>query len=359
MGHQIAECLGLPGARADPGQGDLLKDLLHDRQHIGIGRAHDRVHLAAQHFLTASPGRDEADAKLDQADVSLVAGHRFPTRHGHLGPAAQRQPMRRGDNGLGRVSQSERRGLQRSDHPFQLIEMAGCGRDTNGEQVGPGAEVLAIIPDHQGIEIAVQSVEGLQGHFDDVLVNDVQFGMEFQQGNAISHVMQARAVIALDGAPGRTQLTGQDDVLVESGGLIGRGIEVIDTSRSLVVRVEAVVASGNQVLDPGGYRKTHGFHLRGRFGNSQHVPHLEWSCLVAKSPAHRIIDVGQPIGDFGRDVGCIGKSIIKQTASILGRAIIEGEQLVQPGSQPFNLADFPYGFEAHLGGRFILQRRGI
>jgi len=147
------------------------------------------------------PRRDDPRADLHQADVQLGAGDDAAGMHGHLGPPASANPRER-PRPAWEVAHAHVNILPLFDHLLKLCPHATLGRHHHQEQVGAGAELLGFVADHQAFEIGFGAVQASVDHGHDVLVEDIQLGVEFYAGNPIPQVDQRGARVLGDDLAG-------------------------------------------------------------------------------------------------------------------------------------------------------------
>jgi hypothetical protein len=65
-------------------------------------------------------------------------------------------------------------------------------------QISPGAEILALIPDHKPFELGLQTGERCLDHSTDILIQGIHLRVEFDAPDSITKIDQRRAFIFCD-----------------------------------------------------------------------------------------------------------------------------------------------------------------
>ncbi len=168
--------------------------------------------------------------------------------------------------------------------------------------------MLGMTTDDQAVPVLLDFINGFVKHRDDVLVQRVHLGVEFQTSNAITQVVQCGAKVFLDHA------TNFLDVRQENEGfrlvhldiaLAGKIPVVLHATFTLV---ESALRLFQHFIDQRWDSQPHFLHLCNAVSNANGIPHFKRAKLPVKSPLHRVVDVDNVISNLTNSLGGVRQS---------------------------------------------------
>ncbi len=324
----VAQLLGLLGARGHLGHADVLEDLpveslqvealLDDPHGDALGDAHHEL-------LGAAAGGDDARTDFDEPHVGLGRGLALGPVHGDLAAAAQGHAGRRRHDGPLAELQAHVGLLEVVDHLLEDVPVALLDGDEHLEDVGPDGEVGGLVADDEAREVLLHDVAGQEKHVDDVLVDGVHLGVELEAGHPVAHVDEAGARVLADDLLALLEGRQDDDpgVLGELHVVLLR--EVVVVGAVLLLRVEGGEPALEHLLDLLGHLLAELLHDLDGLLDADGVPGLEGPELVVVAPLHGVVDLHDGVRDLGDAVGGVDEVVAEVLADELRRGVLAVE----------------------------------
>ena len=151
---------------------------------------------------THSPEWQKAIADFDEAHVGLRGGLYGVRAHADFEASADGHAEGRRHHGHVGVLEGHVRALELPNHEVQLLPLLLLGGEENEHEVGAGAEVLALVADHQRVEVLPGLFHRRPQHGDGVGAEGVHLGVELHEAAAVAQVDERRAGVLLLQAAG-------------------------------------------------------------------------------------------------------------------------------------------------------------
>ncbi len=346
-------------ALANLGKRDRLKNLLQQRQHIAaipnMGRDDP-----AQQFLAATPPWDQADTEFNQAHIRFSRRYAPCSRQRDLGSTAEHSSKRRRHHGLGGEAKRLQQILELLGPLLDQPKPARLHRADKQAEISANTKIRSLVSHHQSAPlIAFQQLKRGVAQLDDLRIDGIRFGMEFEAQHAVAKIEQARRFITLKLALAAMQFLKQNSS--------GRSFERNVASRLLIIYadhppahalIKRRAAMRQHLVDPGRYRNIFLPHQLRRSPHTQRVPHLEGTHLGIEAPAHRVVDLAERVGYFGHTPRRIGQDRQRRIDDVVACAITGAmpKDRPQPFAQLRELAHLAHQVKAHLLRRLVLAR---
>src|SRR5258708_2412387 len=118
--------------------------------------------------------------------------------HRNFTAAAECQSRGSNDNWFWGVAHAHVQALQSADCSVELVPHTLLCRNHNHKQIRTCAKVICFTTDHQAIEISIESIQGFGCDCEDIVIQGVHLGVEFNQRNAIANIKQGGACVFVD-----------------------------------------------------------------------------------------------------------------------------------------------------------------
>ena len=350
---QEPELAGFEGAGGDLGGADEFEGALHGGQQGGAELLAGLLHVgeAQQHFLGAAAAGDEAHADFDEAHVQFCTGDDVVGVQGEFRAAAEGQAEGRGDGGVGAEAQRGGDLLELFDHVVQFVPFFSLGLREDQGEVRSGAEVLALVADHEaGVAHVLHELVGVLHGAQLVFTEGVHLGVPFGQQHAVAEVDDAGSGAFLDDLGGVFFQVGEDEVRR----FVLRGLAF--GGDGLVARVEGVPAG----LFHGGQQRGQGAALGFQVGDdglhAQGVHGLEGTLFPAEAPLEGVVDVLEAVADVAGHLGGVPEAVVHDAAQELAFLAFSGVQGFHAGGEGLAL-DGVHGGD--LDAALVLVLEGV
>ncbi len=148
--------------------------------------------------LRPPPRRQQADASLDQADVAFQRGHRACAVHLQFAAAAECQAAHCSDHRHERIFHAQTGRLEVRDHRLQSRNLAALHEAEHALEIRARRERIAVLPDHQALEVFLGFVERALQAVEHGVVDRVHLGLERDDADVVAKMPKAQAVVLPD-----------------------------------------------------------------------------------------------------------------------------------------------------------------
>ena len=330
------------------GEADGLEDLLQKRAGIDVLGVHVWAEVAADHLFAAPSRGDDAHAEFHQAHVRFGVRHDAVRAHGDFAATAQCQLIGCRHHGFGGSAHGHNRALQAADRAVQLLPLARLRQHADQEKIGPGAEVAALVANHQSRGVTVQTVDGRVHDLGDLHVEGVHFGVEFEEQHAVAHLHQRGTVVLFHHAAETLEIGDVDRLFVARRRFVVARSWIVGHPCAVAVGVKCVLARFEHGPHPGRSRHAFALHTIQGGGDAEQVPRFKWTQLPAETPLHGVVDVHDAVCDFGDTLRRVRKGARQRVPDQVARFVVGPCETAQPLGQGIVL-DFAHAGPTRFG----------
>ena len=280
-----------------------------------------------------------------------------------LASASQRLRERRNHHRLGRVLQRHVHLLETIHRLVQLFPLAFLRTQQHHHQVRAHREIVALIGDHQRLEVALRFVEARVHHGDVVGAQRIHLAVELDTKYAIAQIHQRRSGVLLHNLARAPKIVQRDHSrpLIQRLVAILHEIEVLGMRMSFAFyeTIKRLRSVTQHFANAARQRPAFGFHPLGRLLKAERVPKLERPQFMRIAPAHRPVDLHNAVRNFRNPLGRIEERIAKQPPQKTAGAIVGLHQGAQTLTQILDRFRRLHGRKTHFRRRMIFQRLPI